>query len=87
MSVQPSAARPTATPVGVAVLGLLLTLAVFVVAVLAFVTVPLLLFAVALVAYLLLRPRGGRRPGTATGPGTAGPGATGAPGRFGSGTR
>ena len=70
-------------------LGLLLTLAVFVVAVLAFVTVPLLLFAVALVAYLLLRPRGGRRPGTATatGPGTAGPGATGAPGRFGSGTR
>ncbi len=85
MSVQPSAARPTATPVGVAVLGILLTLVAFVVVILAFVTVPLLLFAVALAAYLLLRPRGGR-PGTTT-TSTTDPGPTVAPGRFGSGTR
>lgn len=91
MSVQPSAARPTATPVGAAVLGLLLTLAAFVVTILAFVTVPLLLFAVALVAYLLLRPRG-RRASTAATATTSGPSApaqepTVAPGRFGSGAR
>ena len=89
MSVQPSAARPTSTSVGAAVLGLVLTLAAFVLTFLAFVTVPLLLFAVALVAYLVLRPRGGRA-GTGSASSTVVAPSSGtitAPGRFGSGTR
>ncbi len=71
MLVRTTAARPAARSVGAAVVGLLVTLATFVVAILAFVVAPLLLLAAALLAYAVLRPRTGRAPGASSGSGLA----------------
>jgi hypothetical protein len=60
MTVQTSAARPAGRSVLTALLGLVLTLVLFVVAFLAFVTVPLVLMGVGALAYLALRPRSHR---------------------------
>ncbi|WP_323793759.1 hypothetical protein, partial [Nocardioides sp.] len=67
-------------------------LVLFVVTFLAFLTVPLLLFGVALVAFLLLRPRGDRTESSRSGASgrtvvTPSAGSAVAPGRFGSGPR
>ncbi len=58
MSVQTSASRLGGKTVGAAVLGLIVTLAVFVTVVVVFLLAPLVLFGLALVAYAVLRPRG-----------------------------
>ena len=68
MSVQTSASRPAGRSVGAATIGLLVTLLVFVGVFLAFLIAPLLLLAVALAGYLVMRPRGGRS--TTSGPGS-----------------
>lgn len=61
MSVHQTASRPAGASAGAVTLGLVLTLATFVMVFLAFLLAPILLLGVALVAYLVMRPR----PGTA----------------------
>ncbi|MFB9312857.1 hypothetical protein [Nocardioides plantarum] len=60
MSVQTSASRPAGKSVGAATVGLLVTLVIFVVVFLAFLIAPLILLGVALIAYLVMRPRADR---------------------------
>jgi hypothetical protein len=67
MAVQTSAARPAGKSVGAGIVSLLVTLVVFVVALLAFLLAPLALLGVALVGYLVMRPRGGRTPASVPG--------------------
>ena len=57
MSVQTSTSRPAGKSAGAAIVGLLITLAIFVIVFLAFLLAPLLLLGVAFIAYLALRPR------------------------------
>lgn len=82
MSVQTSASRPTGRSAGAATVGLLVTLAVFVVVFLAFLIAPLILLGVAYFAWVVMRPRAQR-------PRTSGPaqGTTEAFHGFGAGTR
>ena len=70
MSVQTSASRPAGKSVGAATLGLLVTLAIFVVVFLAFLVAPLILLALAGLVYLVVRPRAART-STASGSGVA----------------
>jgi hypothetical protein len=60
MAVQTSAARPGGRSLGAATVGLVVTLVGLVVVLVSFLLAPLALLGVALVAYLLLRPRSGR---------------------------
>lgn len=82
MSVQTSASRPAGKSVGAALLGLVVTLAVFVIVFLAFLVAPLLLLGVAFLAYLAMRPRS-ERPAAG---GSSSPAGTAAHG-FGAGTQ
>lgn len=66
MSVQTSASRPAGKSVGAATLGLVVTLAIFVVVFLAFLIAPLILLGVAFVAYMIMRPRSAKT--TSSGP-------------------
>ena len=69
MSVQTAVLRPAGRSAGAAMLGLVVSLALFVVLFMAFLIAPLALFGVALVAYLVahlvVRPRAARRPRSA----------------------
>lgn len=90
MSDQTASARPAGVAAAAATAGALATLVVFVVALLAFLVAPLALFAVALVGYLVLRPRRDRTTTAPAGPvpGRAAGRAPRSPGHgFGSGVR
>lgn len=73
MSVQTSASRPAGKSVGAAGVGLVVTLAIFVVVFLAFLIAPLLALGVAFLAYTVMRPRANRTQssGPAAAPGQA----------------
>lgn len=65
MSVQTTVPRPASKSVGAAMLGVAVTLTLFVVLFMTFLLAPLVLFAAALVGYLVMRPRAARRPRSA----------------------
>lgn len=69
MSVQTSASRPAGKSVGAAGVGLVVTLAIFVLVFLAFLIAPLLALGVAFLAYTVMRPRANRT--QSSGPGAA----------------
>lgn len=69
MSVQTSASRPAGKSVGAATVGLVVTLLVFVGVFLAFLIAPLVLLGLALVGYLVMRPRADKP--SSTGPGAS----------------
>lgn len=73
MSVQSSTSRPATKSIGAAFVDILLTLAILVVTFLAFLIAPLLVLAVAYLAYVVLRPRG-RKKASAAPHGGSGPG-------------
>lgn len=81
MSVNTFSARPARKSVGAAGVGLLVTLAIFVVVFVAFLIAPLILLGVAFLAYLVMRPRQARTELVQSGDAPA------APGGFGTGTR
>lgn len=86
MSLHAVPSRPATKSVGAAVVGLLLTLGILVVALLSFLIAPLVALGVAYLAYAVMRPRSNRRPQPDQ---TAQPGAiahTGSPGRAAQGT-
>jgi len=60
MTVNAFASRPAGKSIGAAGVGLVATLAIFVVVFIAFLIAPLLLLAVAFIAYLVMRPRQSR---------------------------
>lgn len=60
MSVNAFSSRPAGKSIGAAGVGLLTTLLIFVVVFVAFLIAPLLLLALALVAYFVMRPRQSR---------------------------
>lgn len=70
MSANAIGSRPTGKSVGAAGVGLVVTLVTFVLVFVAFLIAPLLLLALAFVAYLVMRPRQARRdgPGADDGP-------------------
>lgn len=57
MSVNAFASRPAGKSIGAAGVGLIATLAIFVVVFVAFLVAPLILLGVAFIAYLVMRPR------------------------------
>ena len=69
MSVQTSASRPAGKSVGAATVGLVVTLIIFVGVFLAFLIAPLILLGVALVGYMIMRPRADKT--TSSGPGAS----------------
>ncbi len=71
MSVQASPSRPATKSIGAAVVSIVLTLAILVVVFLSFLIAPLLVLALAYLAYAVLRP-GNRRRATAATPPAAG---------------
>jgi len=60
MSINAFSSRPAGKSVGAAGVGLIVTLAIFVVVFVAFLIAPLILLAVAFLAYLVMRPRPAR---------------------------
>lgn len=81
MSINAFSSRPAGKSVGAAGVGLIVTLAIFVVVFVAFLIAPLLLLAVAFLAYLVMRPRQARTEVAQSGDSPA------TPGGFGAGTR
>jgi hypothetical protein len=67
MSVQASPSRPATKSIGAAFVGIMLTLAILVVALLSFLIAPLLALGVAYLGYATLRPRGRTKGGQARG--------------------
>lgn len=93
MSLQMGSSRPATKSVGAAVVGMVLTLAILVVAMLSFLIAPLVALGLAYLAYAVMRPRSTKKrtadpsapasaPGHTESPGRAAHGAIG----FGSGT-
>ena len=80
MSINAFSSRPVGKSVGAAGVGIIVTLAIFVVVFVAFLIAPLLLLGVAFLAYLVMRPRPARTD-------VVQPGDPAAPGGFGAGTR
>lgn len=81
MSINAFSSRPAGKSVGAAGVGLIVTLAIFVVAFVAFLIAPLILLGVAFLAYLVMRPRQARTEVVQSGDSST------APGGFGAGTR
>ncbi len=73
MSVQTTASRPAGKSAGAAAVGVILTLAIFVLIFLSFLVAPLLVLAAAFLAYAVMRPRADKGPasGPAAAPGRA----------------
>jgi hypothetical protein len=67
MSVHASASRPATKSIGAAFVDILLTLAILVVVILAFLIAPLIALGVAYLAYAVLRPRARKRSSTPAG--------------------
>lgn len=80
MSINAFSSRPVGKSVGAAGVGIIVTLAIFVIVFVAFLIAPLILLGVAFLAYLVMRPRQGRTE-------VVQPGDPAAPGGFGAGTR
>lgn len=76
MSVQSSMPRPATKSIGAAFVDILLTLGILVVTFLAFLIAPLLVLAVAYLAYVVLRPRSRKKSSAAPAGSGGGPGST-----------
>ncbi len=81
MTINAFSSRPAGKSVGAAGVGLIVTLAIFVVVFVAFLIAPLVLLGVAFLAYLVMRPRQARTEVVRDGDSSI------APGGFGAGTR